>query len=73
MAKTKKMVEESNVIASTNHTNNEVEGQSKPVTIKEMIDSLELQMKDFAQKAEANKVMALKAEGALEVLRQIKT
>ena len=30
-------------------------------------------MKDFVAKVEANKVMALKAEGALEVLKQIKT
>lgn len=69
MAKTKKMVVEPTVEA----TNGEVENQAKPVTIKEMIDSLELQMKDFVAKVEANKVMALKAEGALEVLKQIKT
>ena len=35
------------------------------------IDNLTIQLKDFREKAEYYKAMALKAEGALEILAQL--
>jgi hypothetical protein len=38
---------------------------------KEIIDNLKAQLKDYGEKAEHYKIMAIKAEGAIEVLLQI--
>ena len=38
---------------------------------KEIIESLQVQLKDYREKAEHYKTMAIKAEGAIEVLLQI--
>ncbi len=38
---------------------------------KEIIESLQVQLKDYREKAKHYKTMAIKAEGAIEVLLQI--
>ena len=38
---------------------------------KEIIESLQVQLKDYREKAEHFKTMAIKAEGVIEVLSQI--
>jgi hypothetical protein len=46
------------------------ESNTEP-TMKETLESLRTQFKDFNEKAEYFKTMALKASGAIEVLAQI--
>ena len=41
------------------------------VTMEETLESLQAQLKDFNEKAEYFKTMALKASGAVEVLAQL--
>ena len=38
---------------------------------KEVIENLQVQLKDYREKAEYFKTMAIKAEGAIEVLSQL--
>ena len=38
---------------------------------KEIIESLQVQLKDYREKAEHFKIMSIKAEGAIEVLSQL--
>ena len=38
---------------------------------KEIIESLQVQLKDYREKAEHFRVMSIKAEGAIEVLSQL--
>ena len=45
--------------------------QEKP-TVESSIESLTTQLKDYREKAEYFRTMTLKAEGALEVLNQLK-
>lgn len=48
------------------------ETTTKEVSVKEMIESLEIQYAEYLKNIELNKTMALKAQGALEILKQIK-
>ena len=53
------------------YTGGIVGGEEKEPTMKETLESLQTQYKDFNEKAEYFKNMALKASGAIEVLTQI--
>ena len=46
--------------------------EEKKLTQDEVIENLQAQLKEFAEKAEYFKTMKLKAEGALEILLQMK-
>ena len=46
--------------------------EKKKITQDEVIENLQAQLKEFAEKAEYFKTMKLKAEGALEILLQMK-
>jgi len=50
----------------------ELKKQANKPTVESSIESLEAQLKDYLEKAEYFKTMAIKAEGALEVLSQLK-
>jgi|TARA_R100000781_G_scaffold86284_2_gene53104 hypothetical protein len=43
----------------------------KDMSNKEVIENLQTQLKDYREKSEYFKTMAIKAEGAIEVLMQI--
>ena len=43
----------------------------KQVSNKEVIENLQVQLKDYREKAEHFRTMAIKAEGAVEVLSQL--
>jgi acetaldehyde dehydrogenase (acetylating) len=43
----------------------------KAKSIKEIIENLQTQLKDYREKAEYFKTMSIKAEGAIEVLSQL--
>ena len=43
----------------------------KQISNKEVIENLQTQLKDYREKAEYFKTMAIKAEGAIEVLSQL--
>ena len=43
----------------------------KQVSNKEVIENLQVQLKDYREKAEHFRTMAIKAEGAIEVLSQL--
>jgi hypothetical protein len=43
----------------------------KQVSNKEVIENLQVQLKDYREKAEHFRTMAMKAEGAVEVLSQL--
>ena len=43
----------------------------KSMSNKEVIENLQTQLKDYREKSEYFKTMAIKAEGAIEVLMQI--
>jgi 3-mercaptopyruvate sulfurtransferase SseA len=43
----------------------------KETSTKEVIENLQAQLKDYREKAEYFKTMAIKAEGAIEVLSQL--
>ena len=43
----------------------------KDMSNKEVIENLQTQLKDYIEKAEYFKTMAIKAEGAIEVLSQL--
>ena len=44
---------------------------AKEKSNKEIIESLQVQLKDYREKAEHFRVMSIKAEGAIEVLSQL--
>lgn len=50
----------------------ELKKQANKPTIESSIESLQVQLKDYLEKAQYFKTMAIKAEGALEVLNQLK-
>jgi chromosome condensin MukBEF ATPase and DNA-binding subunit MukB len=50
----------------------ELKKQADKPTIESSIEALKAQLKDYLEKAEYFKTMAIKAEGALEVLSQLK-
>ena len=50
----------------------ELKKQADKPTIESSIEALTAQLKDYREKADYFKTMALKAEGALEVLSQLK-
>ena len=50
----------------------ELKKQANKPTIESSIEALQTQLKDYLEKAEYFKTMAIKAEGALEVLNQLK-
>ena len=43
----------------------------KQISNKEVIENLQVQLKDYREKAEHFRTMSIKAEGALEVLSQL--
>ena len=43
----------------------------KEISNKEVIENLQTQLKDYREKADHFKTMAIKAEGAIEVLSQL--
>ena len=43
----------------------------KQISNKEVIENLQVQLKDYREKAEHFRTMAIKAEGAIEVLSQL--
>jgi len=49
----------------------ELKKQADTPTIESSIESLQAQLKDYLEKAKYFKTMAIKAEGALEVLNQL--
>ena len=50
----------------------ELKKETEKPTIESSIESLQAQLKDYLEKTEYFKTMAIKAEGALEVLNQLK-
>ena len=50
----------------------EVKKEMEKPTVKSSIEALTTQLKDYREKAEYFRTMTLKAEGALEVLNQLK-
>jgi hypothetical protein len=50
----------------------EVKNEIEKPTVESSIEALTTQLKDYREKADYFKRMALKAEGALEVLSQLK-
>jgi len=52
-------------------TTREVREGTSEATIEETISTLQVQVKEFTEKAEYFRVMALKAQGALEILSQL--
>ena len=50
----------------------ELKKQANKPTIESSIEALQAQLKDYLEKTEYFKTMAIKAEGALEVLSQLK-
>tara|TARA_R100001594_G_scaffold137376_1_gene180370 strand:+ start:858 stop:1034 length:177 start_codon:yes stop_codon:yes gene_type:complete len=46
--------------------------EEKKITQDDVIENLQAQLKEFSEKAEYFKTMKLKAEGALEILLQMK-
>ena len=49
----------------------EVKREIEKPTVESSIEALKAQLKDYREKAEYFKTMAIKAEGALEVLSQL--
>ncbi len=47
------------------------EAKVNEMSNEELINSLNVQMKDYKEKSEYYKVMAIKAEGAIDVLSQL--
>ena len=45
--------------------------EKKQMSNKEVIENLQVQLKDYREKSEYFKTMAIKAEGAIEVLSQL--
>lgn len=50
----------------------ELKKETEKPTVESSIEALQTQLKDYREKAEYFKTMTLKAEGALEVLVQLK-
>ena len=50
----------------------ELKKETEKPTIESSIEALQTQLKDYREKAEYFRTMTLKAEGALEVLNQLK-
>lgn len=50
----------------------ELKKETEKPTIESSIEALSTQLKDYREKAEYFKTMVIKAEGALEVLAQLK-
>ena len=50
----------------------ELKKETEKPTVESSIEALTTQLKDYREKAEYFRTMALKAEGALEVLSQLK-
>ena len=49
----------------------ELKKETEKPTVESSIEALKAQLKDYREKAEYFKTMAIKAEGALEVLSQL--
>ena len=50
----------------------ELKKETEKPTVESSIEALQTQVKDYREKAEYFRTMTLKAEGALEVLNQLK-
>ena len=50
----------------------ELKKETEKPTVESSIEALKTQLKDYREKAEYFRTMTLKAEGALEVLNQLK-
>ena len=50
----------------------ELKKETEKPTVESSIEALQTQLKDYREKAEYFRTMAIKAEGALEVLSQLK-
>ena len=50
----------------------ELKKETEKPTVESSIEALQTQLKDYREKAEYYRTMTLKAEGALEVLLQLK-